>query len=108
MSSLGLGCPAATDLTLVAVPDSFGDPVDRPFGALFPIVAETLTGWIFVATVIRFDGGSAWVATHSTILASAFVGTLNKSKRIFPDTMPIDNNPCAFVHQSTEREREKK
>lgn len=56
MSSLGLGCPAATDLTLVAVPDSFGDPVDRPFGALFPIVAETLTGWIFVATVIRFDG----------------------------------------------------
>ena len=57
MSSLGLGCPAATDLTLVAVPDSFGDPVDRPFGALFPIVAETLTGWIFVANVIRFDGG---------------------------------------------------
>ena len=70
VSSLGLGCPAATDLTLVAVPDSFGDPVDRPFGALFPIVAETLTGWIFVANVIRFDGGGVpgWQHTQRFLL----------------------------------------
>jgi hypothetical protein len=74
VSSLGLG-PAATGLTL-AVPDSFGDPVDRPFGALFPIVAETLTGWIFVAPVIRFDGECLGGNTQRFLMEAAL---LNRS-----------------------------